>query len=293
MNRFARSAALGGAALARAGARARRLGDELQVRPKRCAVGRRGGDELRHVRQGEAREGRPEEVEGLHRLGQPAGRPGRDRRAGDRRRRAGREVRERPARRRRRPSGRARRVLHQVERGGRHDLRSEARQRQADLRHRDGRRRHGSPVAVRDDPRHEAGRHGCRHHPGRRSVEDRRRPLRRRPAHPPAVRQLREERPQGQDRGGHLPERAGHRRVRTGDRGRAEGGRHRHEAGRLHAGPDRPDRAADRGRSDDGGLHRPVRHGVRLREPGEGAPAARHHRLAQDHDRAALPQLDR
>ena len=120
-----------------------------------------------------------------------------------------------------------------------------------------------------------------------------RRPLRRRPAHPPAVRQLREERPQGEDRGGHLPERAGHRGVGTGDRGRPEGGRHRHEAGRLHAGPVRPDRAVDGGRSDDGGLHRPLRLGGRLREPGEGAQAARHHRLAQDHDRAALPQLDR
>ena len=43
----------------------------------------------------------------------------------------------------------------------------------------------------------------------------------------------------------------------TGDRERPEGCRHRHEAGRLHAGPDRPDRAADRGRGDDGGLHRP------------------------------------
>ena len=86
---------------------------------------------------------------------------------------AGREVRERPARRRRRSSRRARRVLHQVERGGRHDLRAEARQRQADLRHRDGRRRHGSPVALRDDPRREAGRHRCRHHPGRRSAEER------------------------------------------------------------------------------------------------------------------------
>ena len=63
------------------------------------------------------------------------------------------------------------------------------------------------------------------------------------------------------------------------------------EGGRLHAGPDRPDRAVDRGRGDDGGLHRPLRHGVRLREPGEGAPAARHHRLEQDHDGAALPQL--
>ena len=134
------------------------------------------------------------------------------------------------SRRRRRPSGRARPVLHQVERGGRHDLRSEARQRQADRRHRDGRRRHGSPVAPRDDPRAQAGRHRRRHHPGRRSVEDRRRPLRRRPAHPPAVRQLREERPQGEDRCGHLPERAGHRGVRTGDRGRPEGRRHRDQA---------------------------------------------------------------
>ena len=113
------------------------------------------------------------------------------------------------------------------------------------------------------------------------------------PAHPPAVRQLREERPQGEDRRGHLPERAGRRRGRTGDRGRSEGGRHRHEAGRVHAGPVRPDRAADRGRGHDGGLHRPLRHGVGLREPGEVAPAARHHRLEEDHDRAALPQLDR
>ena len=63
------------------------------------------------------------------------------------------------------------------------------------------------------------------------------------------------------------------------------------KAGRLHAGPDRPDRAVDRGRGDDGGLHRPLRLGVRLREPGEGAPAARHHRLEKDHDGAALPQL--
>ena len=49
----------------------------------------------------------------------------------------------------------------------------------------------------------------------------------------------------------------------------------------------------DGGRSDDGGLHRPLRLGGRLREPGEVAPAARHHRLAQDHDGASLPQLDR
>ena len=47
----------------------------------------------------------------------------------------------------------------------------------------------------------------------------------------------------------------------------------------------------DRGRGDDGGLHRPVRIGLRLREPGEVDAAARHHRLAQDHDGAALPQL--
>ncbi len=36
----------------------------------------------------------------------------------------------------------------------------------------------------------------------------------------------------------------------------------------------------------------PYGSGVRLREPGEVAQAARHHRLAQDHDGAALPQLD-
>ena len=48
--------------------------------------------------------------------------------------------------------------------------------------------------------------------------------------------------------------------------------------------------AVDRSRSDDGGLRRPLRLGVGLREPGEGAPAARDHRLEQDHDCAALPQ---
>ena len=122
------------------------------------------------------------------------------------------------ARRRRRSSRRARQLLHQVQRGGRHDLRAEARQQQEDLRGRGGRSRHGRPVASRDDRRYEADRHGCRHHPGQRSVEDRRRALRRRPAHPPAVRQLREERPPREDRGGHLPERSRPRGVRTGDR---------------------------------------------------------------------------
>ena len=141
--------------------------------------------------------------------------------------------------------------------------------------------------------RHEADRHRRRHHPGQRSIEDRRRPLRRRPAHPPAVRELREERPPCEDRRGRLPERAGCRGVGTGDRGRPEGCRHRDQAGRLHAGPVRPDRPAARSRSGDGGLHRPLRLGVRLREPGEGAQAAGHHRLEEDRDGAALPQLRR
>ena len=47
----------------------------------------------------------------------------------------------------------ARDLLHQVDRGRRHDLRAEARRRQADLRHRDGCRRHRRAVAPRDDRR--------------------------------------------------------------------------------------------------------------------------------------------
>ena len=181
---------------------------------------------------------------------------------------AGREVRERPARRRRRPSGRARPVLRQVERGGRHDLRSEARQRQADLRHRDGRRRHGSPVVLRDDPRREAGRHRCRHHPGRRSAEERHRPLRRRghillPFGTYAKNVLKAKTaaviyPQATGiTEAALVIAAGLRQAGLG------------QGRRLHAGSERPDRAVDRGRSDDGGLRRPVRLGGRLREPGE------------------------
>ena len=83
----------------------------------------------------------------------------------------------------------------------------------------------------------------------------------------------------------------GHHGGGTDDRSGPEEGRHRDEGRRLHAGPDRPDGALDRSRGDNGGLHRPLRLGGGLREPGEGPQAARHHRLAQDHDRAALPQL--
>ena len=129
-------------------------------------------------------------------------------------------------RRHRRPPRRARHLLHQVERRGRHDLRPEACQRQADLRHRDGRRGHGSPVVLRDRPWREAGRHRCRCHPGRRSTEERHRPLRRRRAHPPAVRHLREERPPREDRRRRLSAGGGHHGGGAGDRGRSEEGRH-------------------------------------------------------------------
>jgi hypothetical protein len=152
--------------------------------------------------------------------------------------------------------------------------------------------RDGSAVALRDDPRAQAGRHRRRRHPGRRGVEDRRRALRRRPAHPApfgnyaknvlkakTARSSTRTRPASQSPGQVIA--AGLKAAGIDD-----------EAGRLHTGPVRPDRAADRGRGDDGGLHRPVRLGGRLREPGEVAHAARHHRLAQDHDGAALPQLD-
>ena len=64
-------------------------------------------------------------------------------------------------------------VLHQVERGGRHDLRAEARQQQADRRHRDGCRRHGSTVAPRDDRR--ARSRSSRASPSPRSTVHRRR----------------------------------------------------------------------------------------------------------------------
>ena len=74
------------------------------------------------------------------------------------------------ARRRRRSSRRARQVLHQVERGGRHDLRPEARERQADQRGREGAVATGAQSLLATIGGDEAGRHGCRHHPGRRSV---------------------------------------------------------------------------------------------------------------------------
>ena len=93
-------------------------------------------------------------------------------------------------------------------------------------------------------------------------------------AHPPAVRHVREERPQGQDGGGRLSAGDGHHGGGTGDRSGPEEGRHRDEGRRLHAGPDRPDRALDRCRGDDGGLHRPLRLGSGLREPGEGASSS-------------------
>ena len=86
------------------------------------------------------------------------------------------------------------------------------------------------------------------------------------------------------------PQATGITEVGTGDRNRPEEGRDHDEGCRLHTGSDRPDGALDRSRCDNGGLRRPVRLGVGLREPGEGPQAARHHRLAQDHDRAALPQ---
>ena len=86
------------------------------------------------------------------------------------------------------------------------------------------------------------------------------------------------------------PQATGITEAGAGDRSGPEEGRDRDEGRRLHAGSDRPDGALDRSRRDNGGLHRPLRLGVGLREPGEGPQAARHHRLAQDHDRAALPQ---
>ena len=66
----------------------------------------------------------------------------------------------------------------------------------------------------------------------------------------------------------------GHHGGGTGDRSGPEEGRNRDEGRRLHPGPDRPDRAPDRSRGDDGGLHRPVRLGSGLREPGEGASSS-------------------
>ena len=207
-----------------------------------------GGHELPRVHPREGRQGQPEAVEGLRRLGQPAGWPGRDRWSRDGRRVDGRGLHQPVSRWDRRPSAPARAVLHQVGRGGRHDLRAEVRQRQADQRGRGGCSRHGSPVDARHDRLHQADHHRRRHHSRQRCIEDRCRPLRRRPAHPPAVRQLREERPPCEDGRGRLSELPGRRGVGPGDREGPEGCRHRHQAGRLHAGTDRPDRTAARGR---------------------------------------------
>ena len=224
MNRFARSAALAGAALvALVLAIAASATNAKSDRSAAPSAGAAVTNYLTYVK-GKRGKADPKKSQGLHRLGQPAGRPGRDRRAGDRRRRARREVRQRRARRRRRPSGRARRVLHQVERGGRHDLRAEARQQQANLL---SSRRARSPRERSRSSQRSAARKpvvtGVAVTPVDGASKNAVVLFGDASAHPPAVRQLREERPQGEDRRGHLPERAGPHGGRAGDRGRPEG----------------------------------------------------------------------
>ncbi len=202
MNRFARSTAIAGAALVALmlaiAASATTGGSDRSTAP----ICKCGGNELPHVRPWEAWEGQPEEVQDLHRLGEPAGRPGRDRRAGNGRRRARRQVRERPARRRRTAirshssSASSSRTRRKARPAGRSSSTTSGSR---------SSRRAPSPRAPSRSSRRSA-----RKKPvvtgvaSPRSTERRRTPIvlfgdvR---AHPPAVRHVREERPQGQDRG--------------------------------------------------------------------------------------------
>ena len=134
-----------------------------------------------------------EQVAGVHRLGEPGGRPADDRRRRDRRRGPRRPGRQRHVRRHRRAPAQAEEVLHQERRGGGHDLRPEARQRPGRQARRDGRRGDRDPGVLLVD--RQAGDHRRRGHAGRRRAEERDRPVRRRDPRARAVRHLRARRP--------------------------------------------------------------------------------------------------
>ena len=195
----------------------------------------------------------------LHRLAQPAGRPAGDRRGRHRRRRPGRQVRQRAARRHRRTPGRAEEVLHQERRGRGHDLRPEA-----------GNDKDVSVidvggVAIGIQPFYSTigGKKpvivGVAVTPVDGVQDERDGPVRRRDARARPVRHLRQGRARGEDRGARLPEHRRHHRRRGGDRTRGSkaAGIEVKKVG-LRAGPDRPDRPADRRRRADRRHRHPV-----------------------------------
>ena len=130
--------------------------------------------------------------------------------------------------------------------GGRHDLRAEARQRQADHRGRGGRRRHREPSrSTRRSAATKPIDHRRRHHPGRTEH--------RRPASSSSATARTSSLPFGNYAKNVLhaktaavvyPNVAGHRGVGAGDREGLKDAGIARQAGRLRAGPDRPDRAA-------------------------------------------------